>query len=269
MTVQMTSIPWTVCGTHVIAHNIWGNTKGAFNHHAPHYMAAKKGHDLGAALNIVNTVFKAGAADILETSLQHSNPVIVTPSKRDAECNNVLPRAYARVLSQALDLEVDPAIYQINTGQCRRDMNGAERIRCQPEFAGAVRLGQDYLVADDVCTTGGTMRALAAYILRNGGNVVGFTTLGYAYDPHRPDSENPVHSRYVKGRIAITAEHQMALLKRFGDAVDQCLKKTLGIGTDSLTDREAVVLLGCQSFSSLAARVRGGLTGPAPSQPEP
>lgn len=201
------------------------------------FKAAKAG-DIDAAVKVLNLVAKRDK--IKELGKKYPGAIVVSVHAEEAAGLNMLPTAYARLISDITGLELDKDIIQVNRAQ-RTNKGAADRLRQKVEFDGEVRKGYNYIIADDVFTMGGTLADLKDYIESNGGNVVSATTLAMSKGNRLAPNELEIHAMEVK----------------FGrDNLEQLLREE-GIAEtlESLTAPEARYILKFRDVDSLRDRI--------------
>ena len=140
------------------------------------YNAAKAG-DRQAADQLIVPLLKH---DKLQAIAQaHPGAIVVFPHAEESAGRNKIPAAYASALVKAgaeQGLELDSNIVQANKPGHTGAGTG-QRTILRTRFSGEVQAGRDYILVDDVYTSGATMRDLKDYIESKGGNVVFITTM--------------------------------------------------------------------------------------------
>jgi hypothetical protein len=227
------------------------------------YRAAKTEFDAGAALEIVercvsdavidelaSRVFHAGRVPRIlfphpafddEDSVGHQEPIRDLPT-------NAIPLAYARYLAHILGCEVEEGIVQAaRVG--RTKLSKWARFLWQPTFDGTVRRRQNYLLIDDVLTTGGTFAALRSFIIRNGGNITAVTALAHQ------------SGRHQKFRVA--SGTLRSLNKLYGKEFEGFWAGAIGHGVECLTEAEGKILI---QFARDLAQRSTGRAGEEPMQ---
>ncbi len=218
----------------------------------PGYEAAKAG-DARAARDVVREMLDPDAVAHLREMIGDRKPVIVFVHAEEAAGKNALPGAYAHALGKELGLPVDRDIVQANKPQ-RTGKDALYRLTTPVEFDGPVKRGQDYLLADDMVTQGGTLADLKGYIEARGGKVIGATSLAAARNSEE---------------FAVRAATLYKLRQRF-PGLDEAWKDTYGHDLSGLTQSEARQLLRFKSTDDIRdsvlapeqARIAGS-TGPA------
>ena len=92
---------------------------------------------------------------------------------------NALPLAYQAWISETFGADPDQTIIQ-KARVGRTKLGRMPRYLCQPAFDGHVDPTAAYILADDVCTMGGSLAALRSHIITHGGKVVLITTLAHS-----------------------------------------------------------------------------------------
>jgi len=87
---------------------------------------------------------------------------------------NKLPLALAYLMASHSNLTLDDSIYLQHASH---GSSMAERLYYQPSFSGRVK-PTDYVIVDDVYTTGKTLKSLKNYIESHGGNVISAWCIG-------------------------------------------------------------------------------------------
>ncbi|MEO8296359.1 MAG: transglycosylase SLT domain-containing protein, partial [Burkholderiales bacterium] len=134
-----------------------GARLGEAGKHADH--AAAKAGDLDAAVRLVDDVLPDSAVEQLRELVGDSNALLVPVHAQEAAGRNKIPVAVADALSGRLSLTIDSRITQSNEVR-RTGADGMARIARQPEFAGEVEPGRNYVLVDDTLTQGGTFAQL-------------------------------------------------------------------------------------------------------------
>jgi hypothetical protein len=87
---------------------------------------------------------------------------------------NQIPMALARIMASHSNLVLDDSIFLQHTSH---GSSMTERLYYQPSFSGMVKPA-DYVIVDDVYTTGKTLKSLKNYIESKGGNVISAWCIG-------------------------------------------------------------------------------------------
>lgn len=210
------------------------------------YFPAKKRRDIQAAERVCRRVMRESVCErIFEVceSPDERPPIVIAPSMNLLESQNVLAIGYAQNLAFEMGWEVAKHVFQ--GVSVKRDFvtDGWFRIANQPEFYGEIEQGRRYVIADDVCTMGGTISSLKGFIESKGGRVICATTLagqtGGALE------------------IAISARTVYGLQSRDGGEFARIVKEELGYGIECLTEPEGRFLLRCASPEQFREGVHG------------
>lgn len=141
----------------------------------PNYRLAKTG-DSSAAEQLVNQT-------VPETSVFQNLTGFVCPVQKPK--GNAIPMALARLMSANSKLILTDSVYLQHTAH---GSSMVERLYYQPHFSGKVIPG-NYIIVDDVYTTGQTMKYLKNYLESRGANVTGAWCLGAGpstrFEPNR------------------------------------------------------------------------------------
>lgn len=138
----------------------------------PDHEAAKHG-DLKAAERLVNDLTKPSKVKQLADAYPEA---IVVPVSSKGDGTNQIPKAYAKKISES-GLDYDDGI-TITKKANRTATSQKHRLFSNNEIAGNVQKGREYIVADDIVTSGASLNEYRLYIESKGGKVVATTTLG-------------------------------------------------------------------------------------------
>ena len=131
-----------------------------------------KAGDVKTAVELVKRVVKQNVLDDLkQLAKEHKTAVVLPLLAKEETGHNKLPRAYADIIADATGLKVDNRIKQINKTNHTKE-NRTERLTDLAKFDGKVVKGQEYILVDDVLTTGSNINELRKYIERRGGKVI-------------------------------------------------------------------------------------------------
>ena len=224
--------------------------KNSLKHH-PLYEAAKRSGDHNAAQQVVSDLLSDSSLMNIEKDLMGRKPLIIVPSLTRYDPNNVIPITFAHILGKELGLDVCDYIYELK-GQGRTGQGGIYRLFRQPKFkADHLPAGADFLVADDVCTLGGTLANLVQYIENNEARTIGVTAL--ADGDASPQAKQ--RRRNTDFLLNATREETIKVAKHYGDEIEQDLKRYAGIDYESLTSREASFLLNATTPELVRAEI--------------
>jgi len=210
--------PWSAAFPDVVVHT---TVRERDSH--PHYLAAKSG-DPDAAFDLAFDLLNHTALDPLR-DLIDDRRVLLLPVVADETLGfNAIPDALTQILARELDQQaIAGEIVQTNkVGHTRAPT--FQRIVTPAEFAGPVVAGAFYLLVDDHVGIGGTLASLKGHVERNGGEVIGMTTLTESRD----------------GRaISLRAETRTMLWSKHGQPLETFWISQFGYGIDCLTEVEA------------------------------
>lgn len=237
--------PWEDGFPPVIIHRPWQGDEGGLADNV-HYWPAKKKRDLKAANRLC---FEETQSEKMEQiyavweGLDIPPPLVIAPAMNLLESQNVLALGYAQNLAFEMSWKLAPNIHQAVS--VKRDFvtDGWFRITHQPEFYGEVESDRHYVLADDVCTMGGTLASLKGFIESKGGRVICMTTLGGPTDA--------VMDIAISERTLYSLEH------REDGEFAEIVRKELGYGIECLTEPEGRFLLRCTSPEHLRAGIDG------------
>jgi phosphoribosylpyrophosphate synthetase len=145
----------------------YGHTSIAYLKRQPGFEDAKNG-DINAAHLVVSQCVKHDRIKMLRERYPHA---ILLP----VLSRNKLPLA----LAQAIGLPIWTEVRLVHTVH-RKFLSAIQRLLHKPVFAGSVQSGTEYILVDDVITSGGTISELRRFVLRQGGVVVAVVALAFA-----------------------------------------------------------------------------------------
>lgn len=239
--------PWRQDFPKVFVHCAWegGHPQCLPDH--PMYWPAKKARNANAALRVCDEIAQEPVLEALhDTCLDHSqeaDPIVVAPSLTPHEARNALSIGYGRWLAKEMGWEVARDIFQVRTVNRDFVVDGWFRFANQPEYDGTVEAGRNYVIADDVCTMGGTLASLRGFIEAKGARVICMTTLA-SRDGSRV-------------KISLAQPTISRLSTGYDGELDDLLCREMGYGLGCLTDPEGRFLL---QFPTLE-RIREGIHG--------
>jgi hypothetical protein len=230
--------PWPDGFPLVYVHCGWHGTAAVRLGDHPRYIAAKKKRDTTAARQVVHDLVSDDVADEVFDACRGymggPKPVVVAPSLSLDESQNVLAIGYGHWLAAEMGWELERRIFQSRTAGRDFVTDGWYRLVQQPAYYGAVQAERDYVVADDVCTMGGTMASLRGFIESKGGRVICMTALASGGGHHV--------------EIALAGPTKSGLYGAHDGQLDQILRTELGYGLDCLTEPEGQFVLRCQTL---------------------
>jgi len=137
----------------------------------PAYTAAKAG-DITAAYNLIRGLLGSSQLKkIRAIGRQYPDALLTGVYAEEAAGINKIPHALVCAISELTGIQDDFNIVQ-NNRACHTGKDMAFRLAYRPKFTGTVQAGRDYIIADDVVTSGATLGELRCYIESGGGKVV-------------------------------------------------------------------------------------------------
>ena len=137
----------------------------------PDYQAAKSG-DITAAYNLIRDLLgSAQLKKIRALGQQYPDAILTGVYAEEKTGKNRIPHALVCAISEITGIKDDFNIVQTNR-TCHTGSNMAFRLAFRPKFTGIVQDGRDYIIADDVVTSGATLGELRCYVESLGGKVV-------------------------------------------------------------------------------------------------
>ena len=137
----------------------------------PGYTAAKCG-DITAAYNLIRDLLgKPQLKKLQALGRQYPDAILTGVYAEESAGINKIPHALVAAVSELTGIQDDFGIVQ-NNRALHTDKNMAFRLAYRPKFTGTVHSGRDYIIADDVVTSGATLGELRCYIEGRGGKVV-------------------------------------------------------------------------------------------------
>lgn len=226
------------------------------------YRAAKSG-DVEAAHQVVANLIDP--AKLAQLGAQYPDATVVSVHADEAAGKNKLPQAYAEAIGDIAGLKVDDQIVQTNR-TLHTGADQKQRLLAAAKFDGSVEPGRNYIVADDVVTSGATLAQLKQYIEARGGKVVAATTLA---------SANPKPGQAPATELPIRPATEQAIRRRFDGAATDAILQSNGIAPSiqHLTEGQGRALLSFGGLNGLrgaiAARGQAADQPAAPRPPQP
>lgn len=152
---------------------------------------------------------------------------------------NRIPGAFAELLAERLNLDVEIGIIQANVVN-HTGASGWQRMVRPAVFEGAVAEGREYFLVDDFVGQGGTLANLRGYLMQGGGSALGATTL-----TGRADSAT----------LALQSGTLAALRRKHGEQIENWWQGIFGYRFDCLTESEARYLLRVEDADTIRARL--------------
>ena len=207
------------------------------------FTSAKAGNTI-AALNLVRDLTRQER--ITRLGVQHPGAIIVPVLGIERTGVNMLPLAFAKFIGSLAGLQVETGIIQTNKTH-HTDSDAMHRLLHRPEFSGTVIPGQDYIVVDDVITSGSTVQALRLFLESHGGRVVAFSAMAGSFSIITGSSLE----------INLTKETINALDTKFGLNAFASFIRQAGIAQtpEELTNSQARYLLSFGKLDTIRARL--------------
>lgn len=204
----------------------------------PEYEGAKTG-DVPAAKRLAAQLTGPKILNAVRALIGDRTPVMVPVHALENQGYNRIPAAFAELLAEKLDLEVETGIIQANVVN-HTGASGWERMVRPPLFDGAVPPERDYVLVDDFVGQGGTLANLRGYMIHGGGRVLGAATL-----TGRADSAT----------LALQPGTLAALRDKHGEQIETWWQGIFGYRLDCLTESEARYLLRVENADAIRARL--------------
>ena len=168
-----------------------------------HYYRAKQSGDLESSILLAARQIDPEKA--LEIKRKCGDAIIVPVIAEEKDGKNMIPLLCAKRIAQIAGLSVCQDIIQANK-VFHTGASLISRLVNVPVFEGKVESGRQYVLIDDVVTSGSTFSNLAYHISKNGGDVAMVTAL----------SEN-VHKFFGHaGRLAMQSKTLRIIEKKIG-----------------------------------------------------
>ena len=200
----------------------------------PLHKKAKSG-DNESAIELVRDLIKISKIKSLPKD------AVVVPILAEEEIGmNKIPLAYAHAIGDINGNDVNVGIFQTNRTH-HSNKNAVGRLLSRANFTGDIIAGRDYIIVDDIVTTGTTISELRHYIENNGGNVVMTSTLGY--------------SRFSTN-LAIKPDVVVKLKNKFNEGeLNEILREfNIAGNIKSLTNSEGKYILSFSSLNSIRTK---------------
>jgi len=211
------------------------------------YRMAKAG-DVKAAVKVVSAIIDIETVTEIHNAFPGS--VVASVHAEEEQGRNKLALAYANALGDICDFEVDGDIVQCNRAN-HTNASARQRMARVPLFDGEVISDRQYIVVDDVCTTGSSLAALRHYIEARGSRVVLATALAVPEPKHGHDAR----------RLPITSITIEKIRKKFDSSAIDVILYDYGVAPSiqHLTEAAGQTILGFETAygirsSLLAAR---------------
>lgn len=184
---------------------------------SPAYVAAKAG-DAEAATRVVASVLRTALLQDLARAFPSAT--VVYAKAVEAAGVNKLPHAYAVAIRRTTGL---PFVDVTQTNIVSHTGAGAlHRLLTSPRFVGEVEPGREYIIIDDVITTGSTLASLRIFLESRGASVVAASSLACADKVGDSDSATLALSMETRQRIEglLDVRQLNVLLREHGIAED-------------------------------------------------
>ncbi len=207
----------------------------------PDYDQAKQGnvHDAAPAAKRLATAMLTTASVDAIGRLPLQGALIVPVHALEGQGFNRIPAAFAELLAEELNLDVETGIIQVNVVN-HTGATGWQRLVSPPLFEGPVVADQRYFLVDDFVGQGSTLANLRGHIVRYGGQVVGAACL-----TGRADSS----------KLALTLHTLEGLRRKHGPELEAWWAETCGYDFAALTESEARYLLRVEDADTIRVRL--------------
>lgn len=205
------------------------------------YEQAKQGNvqdAAPAAKRLAAAMLTAASLDAIRV-LPLQGAHIVPVHALEGQGFNRIPAAFAELLGEKLDLEVDTGVIQVNVVN-HTGASGWQRLASPPLFEGAVVADRRYFLVDDFVGQGSTLANLRGHIVHHGGRVVGAACL-----TGRADSS----------KLALTQQTLEGLRQKHGPELEAWWVETCGYDFACLTESEARYLFRVENADTVRARL--------------
>ena len=197
------------------------------------YKSAKSG-DILAALRMVESMLENSVyVDLIKENFRDVDfllPIVA----QELQGDNAIPLALAALLAHELDIPLYTGCFQTNKAY-HTGADPMERLISRATFGGIVKPNQTYVLIDDVTAMGSTLADCAAYIVEQGGTVMGSIVLTNA-------------SR--SGKLKADSKDLRLIKERY----DESIKNLFSIDPCALTFDEARYLVGFKTSDELRNR---------------
>lgn len=197
----------------------------------PYYDMAKRG-SAAHAFFVASEFFRPDVVRPLVRDPRNTRIAYVHAEEESGR--NALPAGLADAIANAgFGRKTDEIVQNVRAGHT--GATALERLATPPQFYGPVEPGRDYLLVDDVVTSGSSLNALRAHIEAGGGRVLGAVTYGATMHPQTGYS----------GDLAPTKETRAAIDNHPEKAEIGRLLQVAGVATNfhALTNSQARYLL--------------------------
>lgn len=214
----------------------------------PEYMQAKAGNvdDAAPAAKRLSAHFVSSESLERIRRLPVEGAFLVPVHAIEGGGFNRIPGAFAELLAEKLNAEVETDIVQANIVN-HTGASGWARMARPPMFSGDVVVGRNYVLVDDFVGQGGTLANLRGHIINEGGLVGGAITLtGKPYS----------------AKLALLPETLQALRAKHGQEIENWWRGHFGHGFEGLTESEARYLVRAEDADTIRAKLsQAGFAG--------
>jgi DNA mismatch repair ATPase MutS/hypoxanthine-guanine phosphoribosyltransferase len=205
----------------------------------PDYADAKQG-DADAAYRFARDTLTPETIEKIRALIGDRKPILAAIHAVEADGRrNAIPDAFARYLSEILELPLDATFVQTNVVH-HTGAGAFHRMAFQPVFDGHIERGREYFIVDDNIAVGGTIANARGFIETHGGRVIGATTL---------TESGP------SGKVALRDETSQALRQKHGDSLNNYWQSEFGHTLETLTESEARHLLKAADVDTIRNRI--------------
>lgn len=208
---------------------------------AKKHMLVDEQEAIRAARQIIDEIHDERIFDLIGEYVRFGRTTkVLAPIKIPGVNTNALSMVYAQATANIFGYEVEDRVFQITSEKRDRKIDPMLRLALPSVFAGEIEAGADYILIDDVFTTGGTLAGLRGYVHRHGGNVIVCSTLAAGTRVTREATR--YDKRQMGVALAPTNARVRDLRNALGDeyhAVDSVFCEGLKYGLQQLTEQEA------------------------------
>ena len=209
----------------------------------PRYEQAKRFGDARAANEIVEFLLDEesiyGLGDLVNPR-KRTQTYVIAPARTFENPSNLIPHVFAKIIANELELRVCQSIYQYDG--IKRDRRGFwQRFANPVSFRGNIPRDGDYILVDDVITTGGTLASLRGFIENHGCRVICMSGLS------APGGANL--------KVALDPLTIVGLKSLHGGRMAPLIVSETGYAIEHLTEPEATKLLGARSLNEVRQKI--------------
>lgn len=150
------------------------------------YHAAKNHNDYYSASRVISNLVDDDF--IKKTLTDVPNNTIVVPITSKSNSGNILPVVFAEHITNfdanknlLYNDKIKITKIASHTSKSGKSIGILKRMLTPPIVSGEIIKGANYLLVDDVATSGTTMKSVSNYIRKNGGNVLNYVTIAKAF----------------------------------------------------------------------------------------